>query len=70
MSLSFNNSAANILNTPGFISDAYASIPNASYVAIGTIFIATDTGTIYQSDGTNWYTIGGGGGGSQDLEQT
>jgi len=68
MSLAFNNSAANILNTPGFISDVYASIPNASYLAIGTIFFATDTGAIYQTDGTNWYSLGGGGG-SQNLQQ-
>lgn len=68
MSLAFNNSAANILNTPGFISDVYASIPNASYLAIGTIFIATDTGAIYQTDGTNWISLGGGGG-SQNLDQ-
>ena len=69
MSLNFNNSCSNILNTPGFISDVYANIPGIANVAIGTIFIATDTGNIYQSDGTTWNVIGGGGGGSQNLQQ-
>ncbi len=68
MSLNFNNSAANILNTPGFISDDFANRPAANFVAIGTIFIATDTGAIYQSDGSAWSSIGGGGS-SQNLDQ-
>ena len=67
MSLNFNNGVANVYKTPGMWTDTFANRPPANVVAIGTIFVASDTGNMYQSDGTTWYSIGGGGGGSQDL---
>lgn len=69
MSLNFNNGVANVYKTPGMWTDLFANRPPANVVAIGTIFVSSDTGDMYQSDGTSWYQIGGGGGGSQNLQQ-
>lgn len=69
MAINLNNGIVNLQSTPGAITDIYANIPSASGVGIGTLFISTDTGAIYSSDGTNWISVSGGGGGSQDLQQ-
>lgn len=60
MSLNFNNGVTNIRQTPGIIANIFANQPGASDVANGTLFIATDTGAIYRSDGASWIGIGGG----------
>jgi len=67
---SLNNGVGNIKGTPAIISDIFANRPASTSLAIGTIFIATDTGNWYQV-GSNftWSNTGGGGGGSQDLAQ-
>lgn len=53
---------SNLANTPGIEADTASVKPAASSVAIGTIYISTDTGTIERSDGSVWSTIGGGSG--------
>jgi len=59
--ITFNNSVTNINETPGIISAPTAEQPAANQVLKGTIFINTTTGAILQSNGTSWYSIGGGG---------
>lgn len=66
--ININNSVTNILGSPAFISDVIANIPNGKDVATGTIFVATDTGNMYQSDGNTWYSIGGGGGSTPGID--
>lgn len=61
MAIILNNGVTNVNGTPGINSDLFANRPAATDTAAGSIFIATDTGTIYQSDGATWSTIGGGG---------
>ena len=58
--ISINNSVTNVLGSPAMISDTIANRPDGKDVAIGSIFVAIDTGNMYQSDGTTWYSIGGG----------
>lgn len=53
------NNVANLLGTPGCITDDYDNRPLITSVLIGTLFFAIDTGAIYQSDGTNWVQLGG-----------
>jgi len=62
MAIVLNNGVTNIKGTPGINSDIFANRPAATDVAPGSIYIATDTGVIYQSNGVSWSTIGGGGG--------
>lgn len=59
MALNFNNGIANIRQTPGIMANTFANRPNAADVAIGTLFIATDSGAIYRSDGATWLSLGG-----------
>ena len=66
--IAFNNGVTNIKNTPGIISDTADNLPSAELVAVGTIYIETNTGTMKQSDGTNWYTIGGGAGATPGID--
>jgi hypothetical protein len=61
MAIVLNNGVTNINSTPGINSDIFANRPAATDVAAGTIFIATNTGVIYQSNGATWSIIGGGG---------
>jgi hypothetical protein len=62
MAIVLSNGVTNINGTPGINSDVFANRPAATDVALGSIYIATDTGVIYQSNGATWSTIGGGGG--------
>lgn len=66
-----NNSVANLKNTPGCYSDYFFNRPLANAVAVGCLFFAIDTGIIYQvhlvGAVPTWEVMGGGGGGSQDL---
>jgi hypothetical protein len=68
MSIILNNGVTNINGTPGINSDVFANRPAATDVAIGSIFIATDTGAIYQSNGATWVTLGGGGGPTPGID--
>jgi hypothetical protein len=61
MAIVLSNGVTNINGTPGINSDVFANRPAATDVAPGSIYIATDTGVIYQSNGATWSTIGGGG---------
>ncbi len=47
------------------LADVFANRPAANTVSPGTLFSATDTSVVYQSDGSSWSTwlTGGGGGG-------
>jgi len=60
--ISLNNSVGNIKGTPAIISDIIENRPSAENLAVGTIFISTNTGLWYQI-GTNnqWSDTGGGG---------
>ena len=62
MSISFNNSVANIVGTPGAASGVFADRPNAADVAEGTLYFATDTVEIYQVVAAAWVNYSGGGG--------
>jgi hypothetical protein len=68
MAIVLNNGVTNINGTPGINSDTFANRPAATDVAAGSIYIATDTGTIYQSNGGAWSTIGGGGGSTPGID--
>lgn len=59
--INFNNGVANVNETPGINANTIDNRPAATVVPIGTIYIATDTGNIYRSNGTTWDNIGGGG---------
>jgi len=60
--INFNNSVTNVFQTPGINADTFANRPAATVVPIGTIYIATNTGNMYRSDGEIWVSIGGGSG--------
>lgn len=62
MAITLSNGVNNVNATPGINSNTFANRPAATDVAVGSIYIATDTGTIYQSNGATWSTLGGGGG--------
>ena len=66
--IAFNNGITNINNTPGIISDTAANLPSAELVAIGTIYIETDTGKLQQSNGTTWVSLGGGAGATPGID--
>jgi hypothetical protein len=68
MAIILNNGVTNINSTPGINSDIFANRPAATDVATGTIFIATNTGAIYQSNGATWVTLGGGGGPTPGID--
>jgi hypothetical protein len=68
MAIVLSNGVTNINGTPGINSDVFANRPAATDVAPGSIYIATDTGVIYQSDGATWSTIGGGGGPTPGID--
>lgn len=55
-----NSEIANLKDSPGIEADVAANKPAATAVAIGTIYISTDTGTIERSTGSAWTTLGGG----------
>jgi hypothetical protein len=61
MAISFNNSIANIVGTPGAASGLFSNRPNAADVAEGTLYFSTDTFEIYQVVTSGWanYTNGG-----------
>jgi hypothetical protein len=61
--IAFNNGVANVRQTPGISADTLANRPAATVVAVGTIYITSDTNNIYRSDGENWILIGSGSGG-------
>ena len=60
MAISFNNSVANILNTPGIITDVIANRPDAANIANGTIYISTDTRAIFTNNNGTWVQVGKG----------
>ena len=60
--IAFNNGVANVRQTPGISADTLANRPAATVVAVGTIYITSDTNNIYRSDGENWQLIGSGSG--------
>ena len=68
MAIILNNGVTNINGTPGINSDVFGNRPAATDVAPGSIYIATDTGVIYQSNGASWSTIGGGGGPTPGID--
>ena len=68
MAIILNNGVTNVNGTPGINSNTFANRPAATDVAAGSIYIATDTGTIYQSNGATWSTIGGGGGSTPGID--
>ena len=67
--ISFNNGVANVDQTPGIAANTFANRPTATIVAIGSVYIATDTGNMYRSNGTTWSSIGGGGGETPTIDQ-
>lgn len=68
MAIVLNNGVTNVNATPGINSNTFANRPAATDVAVGSIYIATDTGTIYQSNGATWLTLGGGGGPTPGID--
>ena len=68
MAIVLNNGVTNVNGTPGINSNTFANRPAATDVPAGSIFIATDTGVIYQSNGATWSTIGGGGGPTPGID--
>lgn len=71
MSITLNNGVINQRGTPSIITDVFANRPLATELQTGTLFFSSDTNIIYQVYlvGTvrTWETMGGGGGGTQDL---
>lgn len=71
MSITINNSVINQRGTPSIITDVNANLPLANQVPVGTVFFSIDTLNIYQTHllygSPIWYTMGGGGGGTQNL---
>lgn len=71
MSITLNNNVINQRGTPSIITDVFANRPLAINLQVGTLFFSSDTNIIYQVYlvGTvrTWETMGGGGGGTQDL---
>lgn len=65
----FQNGVLNEGNTPAAKTGTVAARPAATAVSEGTIYIAYDTQEIFTSQGGNWVSLGGGGGGSQNLAQ-
>jgi len=62
---------ANALNTPAVYTGEIADRPVYNDVQIGTIYIGTDNASIQTATAGGWVALGtGGGGGSQDLQQT
>jgi len=63
------NGVGNIKGTPAMLTDTLANRPDPEILAVGTIFIDSDTGNWYQV-GTNntWSSTGGGGGGTSNLQ--
>ena len=70
MAIIINNGVQNINGTPGAISGIFVDRPAAADVAEGTLYFATDTAAIYQTVSGSWVNYLGGGGGSQNLQQT
>jgi hypothetical protein len=68
MAITFNNGPANIQGTPGFATGLFSSAPAASEVATGTIWFDNINGTIHQSNGISWDSLGGGGGGTSGID--
>ena len=68
MAIVLNNGVTNVNGTPGINSNTFANRPAATDVPAGSIYIATDTGVIYQSNGATWSTIGGGGGPTPGID--
>jgi len=59
--INFNNSVTDFEQSPGIAANTFANRPAATIVAEGTVYIATDTGNMYRSNGASWVSIGGGG---------
>lgn len=66
-----NNSVNNLRGTPACLTDYSFNRPLANAVSVGSLFFATDTKIIYQvhlvGSVPTWETMGGGGGGTQNL---
>lgn len=66
--ISLNNSVGNLKGTPAMITDTLTNRPSASSLAVGTIFIDSDTGNWYQvNTNKGWTSTGGGGGNLQQV---
>jgi hypothetical protein len=61
MAITLSNGVNNVNATPGINSNTFANRPAATDVAVGSIYIATDTAQIFQSNGAAWITLSGGG---------
>jgi len=66
-----NNGVTNLRGTPACYTDFSFNRPLANAVTVGSLFFATDTNLIYQvhlvGSVPTWESMGGGGGGTQDL---
>ena len=66
-----NNGVTNLRGTPACYTDFSFNRPLANAVTVGSLFFATDTNLIYQvhlvGAVPTWESMGGGGGGTQDL---
>lgn len=63
-----NSEIANLQNSPGIQANTAANKPAAADVAIGTIYVSTDTGAIERSTGSVWTTLGGGSGPTPGID--
>jgi hypothetical protein len=60
MAIVISNGVSNIANTPGIITDVIENRPSATTVAIGTIFISTNTQAIFTNVANAWVQVGKG----------
>ena len=60
MGIIVNNGVTNISNTPGIITDVFDNRPAATTVAIGTLFISTNTQAIFTNVAGTWVQVGKG----------
>jgi hypothetical protein len=72
MSIQFNTGVINVKGSPAIITDTFPNRPQATSLQMGTIYFSTDTFNIYQvvpfGSTQAWAVMGGGGGGSQNLD--
>ena len=60
MAIVISNGVTNISNTPGIITDVIANRPDPTNLAIGTIFISTNTQAIFTNVNGTWVQVGKG----------
>jgi len=59
-------SILNQKGSPAIYQDVFANRPSAGFT--GRLFVSTDTDELYRDNGTGWDLIGGGGGGSVNVD--